>query len=218
MEVEARIVRLQLAETFVIAREQTDYADVVHVAVTHEGTTGYGEAAPVDRYGESDAVGDGVRRRARRARRRRPVRARGRRRAARVDRRRAGGEVGTRRRAPRPPGEAPRRSRVQAARAAANRAADLVDDLARRPGRHGAARRAGSGDVPPAQAQARRWRRPRRRACSGRPRRDRPAAHGRRQRVVVPRRGARRAPAARGDRRRVLRAAAPRRRRGRARP
>jgi L-alanine-DL-glutamate epimerase-like enolase superfamily enzyme len=53
MEVEARIVRLQLAETFVIAREQTDYADVVHVAVTHEGTTGYGEAAPVDRYGES---------------------------------------------------------------------------------------------------------------------------------------------------------------------
>jgi L-Ala-D/L-Glu epimerase len=53
MEVEARIVRLQLAETFVIAREQTDYADVVHVAVTHDGKTGYGEAAPVDRYGES---------------------------------------------------------------------------------------------------------------------------------------------------------------------
>ncbi len=161
------------------------------------------------------AVGDGVHRRARRARRRRPVRARGRRRAARVDRRRAGGEVGTRRCAPRPPGEAPRRSRVQAAGAAANRASDLLDDLARRPGRHGTARRAGGGDVPPAQAQARRWRRPRCRACSGRPRRDRPAAHDRRQRVVVPRRGARRAPAARGDRRRVLRAAAPRRRRGR---
>jgi L-alanine-DL-glutamate epimerase-like enolase superfamily enzyme len=53
VEVDARIVRLALAETFVIAREQTDYADVVHVAVTHEGTTGHGEAAPVDRYGES---------------------------------------------------------------------------------------------------------------------------------------------------------------------
>ena len=53
MEVEARIVRLQLAETFVISRETTDFADVVHVAVTHEGSTGYGEAAPVERYGES---------------------------------------------------------------------------------------------------------------------------------------------------------------------
>src|SRR4249920_605314 len=53
VEVEARIVRLQLAETFVIAREAADYADVVHVSVTHEGTTGHGEAAPVERYGES---------------------------------------------------------------------------------------------------------------------------------------------------------------------
>ncbi len=53
MEVEARIVRLELAETFVIARETTDYADVVHVALTHEGTTGYGEGAPVERYDES---------------------------------------------------------------------------------------------------------------------------------------------------------------------
>jgi L-alanine-DL-glutamate epimerase-like enolase superfamily enzyme len=53
VEVEARIVRLQLAETFVIAREAADYADVVHVAVTHDGVTGYGEAAPVERYGES---------------------------------------------------------------------------------------------------------------------------------------------------------------------
>jgi L-Ala-D/L-Glu epimerase / N-acetyl-D-glutamate racemase len=53
VEVQPRIVRLRLAETFVIAREQTDYADVVHVAVTHEGATGYGEAAPIERYGES---------------------------------------------------------------------------------------------------------------------------------------------------------------------
>ena len=53
MQVEARIVRLQLAETFVIAREATDYADVVHVALTHDGATGNGEAAPIERYGES---------------------------------------------------------------------------------------------------------------------------------------------------------------------
>ena len=53
MEVEARVVRLQLAETFVIARDATDYADVVHVSVSHEGVTGIGEAAPIDRYGES---------------------------------------------------------------------------------------------------------------------------------------------------------------------
>jgi L-alanine-DL-glutamate epimerase-like enolase superfamily enzyme len=55
MEVEARIVRLPLAETFVIAREAADYADVVHVSLTHEGVRGYGEAAPVERYGESAA-------------------------------------------------------------------------------------------------------------------------------------------------------------------
>jgi L-Ala-D/L-Glu epimerase len=55
VELEARIVRLQLAETFVIAREAANYADVVHVSLTHEGFTGYGEAAPVERYGESAA-------------------------------------------------------------------------------------------------------------------------------------------------------------------
>jgi len=53
VEVEAREVRLQLAETFVIAREATDYADVLHVAVSHGGATGIGEAAPIERYGES---------------------------------------------------------------------------------------------------------------------------------------------------------------------
>ncbi|HET7743585.1 MAG TPA: dipeptide epimerase [Gaiellaceae bacterium] len=55
MELVARIVRLQLAERFVIARDATDVADVVHVALTHEGVTGYGEAAPIERYGESPA-------------------------------------------------------------------------------------------------------------------------------------------------------------------
>jgi L-alanine-DL-glutamate epimerase-like enolase superfamily enzyme len=53
VHVEARIVRLPLAETLVIAREEANYADVVHVALTHDGVTGYGEAAPIDRYDES---------------------------------------------------------------------------------------------------------------------------------------------------------------------
>jgi L-Ala-D/L-Glu epimerase / N-acetyl-D-glutamate racemase len=55
VEVQARIVRLRLAETFVISRESQDVADVVHVAVTHDRVTGYGEAAPIERYGESAA-------------------------------------------------------------------------------------------------------------------------------------------------------------------
>jgi L-alanine-DL-glutamate epimerase-like enolase superfamily enzyme len=53
VEVAARIVRLRLAETFVIAREASDYADVVQVTVTHGGFTGHGEAAPIERYDES---------------------------------------------------------------------------------------------------------------------------------------------------------------------
>jgi L-Ala-D/L-Glu epimerase / N-acetyl-D-glutamate racemase len=53
VKVEARIVRLQLAQTFVISREATDFADVVHVSLTHDGVTGVGEAAPVERYDES---------------------------------------------------------------------------------------------------------------------------------------------------------------------
>jgi L-Ala-D/L-Glu epimerase len=53
MEVDARVVRLRLAETFVIAREAADHADVVHVTVSHAGSSGHGEAAPVARYEES---------------------------------------------------------------------------------------------------------------------------------------------------------------------
>ena len=53
MEVETRIVRLRLAETFVIAREAADHADVVYVTVTHAGVSGHGEAAPVERYQET---------------------------------------------------------------------------------------------------------------------------------------------------------------------
>jgi L-Ala-D/L-Glu epimerase len=49
----ARIVTLELAETFVISRSARDTEDVVEVRVTHDGVHGYGEAAPVDRYDES---------------------------------------------------------------------------------------------------------------------------------------------------------------------
>ena len=51
----ARIVELPLAETFVISRESQDVAELVEVSVTHDGTTGYGEAAPIERYAESAA-------------------------------------------------------------------------------------------------------------------------------------------------------------------
>ena len=96
-----------------------------------------------------------------------------------------------------------------------DRPADLVDGLARRPGRHGAARREGGDALPAPEAEARRRRRARRRARARRPRRHRPAAAGGRQRVVVARRGAGGAAAARRARRRLLRAAAPGGRRGR---
>ena len=53
MEISARIVTLTLAETFTIARESTDTADVVHVAIRHDGVEGRGEAAPIERYDET---------------------------------------------------------------------------------------------------------------------------------------------------------------------
>ena len=55
MEISAQIVQLGLAETFHISRESTEFADVVHVAITHDGVTGYGEAAPIERYDETAA-------------------------------------------------------------------------------------------------------------------------------------------------------------------
>jgi L-alanine-DL-glutamate epimerase-like enolase superfamily enzyme len=53
MEVSARIATLELAETFVISRESADTAEVVQVEIQHEGVSGFGEGAPIDRYGES---------------------------------------------------------------------------------------------------------------------------------------------------------------------
>ncbi len=55
MQIEARIVRLRLAETFVIARESRDEEDVVQVEIAHAGLSGRGEAAPIERYSESPA-------------------------------------------------------------------------------------------------------------------------------------------------------------------
>jgi L-alanine-DL-glutamate epimerase-like enolase superfamily enzyme len=51
----ARIVSLRLAETFVIARESQDEAEVVQVELRHDGVSGFGEAAPIERYEESAA-------------------------------------------------------------------------------------------------------------------------------------------------------------------
>jgi L-Ala-D/L-Glu epimerase len=51
----ARIAALELTETFTIARSSQDSADVVWVELEHDGITGYGEAAPIDRYDETAA-------------------------------------------------------------------------------------------------------------------------------------------------------------------
>ena len=53
MEVTTRIATLELAETFVISRTSQDTAQVVQVEIRHEGISGFGEAAPIERYGES---------------------------------------------------------------------------------------------------------------------------------------------------------------------
>jgi L-alanine-DL-glutamate epimerase-like enolase superfamily enzyme len=55
VEVTARIVELRLAQTFVIARESQDVAEVVQVEIAHDGLVGRGEAAPIERYRESAA-------------------------------------------------------------------------------------------------------------------------------------------------------------------
>jgi L-Ala-D/L-Glu epimerase len=53
MQATARIATLELAETFVISRESQDTAEVVQVEVSHDGVSGFGEGAPIDRYRES---------------------------------------------------------------------------------------------------------------------------------------------------------------------
>jgi L-alanine-DL-glutamate epimerase-like enolase superfamily enzyme len=53
VDVAARIVTLELAETFVISRGARDTEEVVEVTLTCSGVRGYGEAAPIERYDES---------------------------------------------------------------------------------------------------------------------------------------------------------------------
>ena len=53
MQVSARIASLPLKEPFVIARETMTDAEVVWVEIEHDGVTGYGEGAPIERYEES---------------------------------------------------------------------------------------------------------------------------------------------------------------------
>jgi L-Ala-D/L-Glu epimerase len=55
VELTARIVTLRLAETFVISRGAEDEVEVVHVELRHDGHSGFGEAAPMEHYGESTA-------------------------------------------------------------------------------------------------------------------------------------------------------------------
>ena len=55
MEVTAQLVVVPLAETFTIARESSDEAELVQVEVRHGDLAGWGEAAPIARYGESAA-------------------------------------------------------------------------------------------------------------------------------------------------------------------
>jgi L-alanine-DL-glutamate epimerase-like enolase superfamily enzyme len=53
VELGARIATVRMAETFVISRGASDEAEVVDVEIRHEGVTGFGEAAPIERYDES---------------------------------------------------------------------------------------------------------------------------------------------------------------------
>ena len=136
MQLSARIATLDLAERFVISRGAQDSADVVHVELEHAGETGYGEAAPTTRYEESaesslafleglDDLGDD------------PF---------------AHDEIEAR--LAEHPGQMSAKAAIDAAlhdlggkltgpagvalpRAEAGRAADVLDDLARRPRRHG---------------------------------------------------------------------------------
>jgi L-alanine-DL-glutamate epimerase-like enolase superfamily enzyme len=53
VEIKALKNTVQLAETFTISRGSEDEAYVVQVELEHEGLTGFGEAAPIERYSES---------------------------------------------------------------------------------------------------------------------------------------------------------------------
>ena len=53
MDLHVRPFTLTLSEPFVISRSADEEAEVVQVAIAHDGVVGYGEAAPDPHYGES---------------------------------------------------------------------------------------------------------------------------------------------------------------------
>jgi L-Ala-D/L-Glu epimerase len=55
VEITARIVTLNLAERFTISRSSQDSAEVTQVEVRHGDISGFGEAAPIERYDQTAA-------------------------------------------------------------------------------------------------------------------------------------------------------------------
>ena len=55
MELKDRSVTLPLAQRFVISRESQDDVELTQVEVTHDGVSGFGEAAPIARYDQTAA-------------------------------------------------------------------------------------------------------------------------------------------------------------------
>jgi L-alanine-DL-glutamate epimerase-like enolase superfamily enzyme len=53
VELSARLVTVPLAETFVIARDSQDEVELCQIELRHEGVSGFGEAAAIERYDES---------------------------------------------------------------------------------------------------------------------------------------------------------------------
>ncbi|HTK83415.1 MAG TPA: dipeptide epimerase [Bacteroidota bacterium] len=56
MKLSSRYIDLQLTHTFTISRSSRDLEPCIIVELEHEGITGYGEAAPSDRYGENKST------------------------------------------------------------------------------------------------------------------------------------------------------------------
>jgi L-alanine-DL-glutamate epimerase-like enolase superfamily enzyme len=57
VEISARAVSLPLGETFTISRGSQDVAEGVEVEIRHDGVSGFGHGAPIERYDESAASG-----------------------------------------------------------------------------------------------------------------------------------------------------------------
>src|SRR2546430_8917033 len=57
MELRASVATVVTREPFVIARGTEEEVEVVRAAVSHDGVTGFGEGAPLERYAEDAAGG-----------------------------------------------------------------------------------------------------------------------------------------------------------------